>query len=330
MTFRMPEKQYKLWKQLRRDMLYLKPYNEFMQQFSDPAKVELLYNRMQSDKLLTKGWEFFKENFFSESVTPDQPRYQGTRHYAKPDKDSTKENIALERKFGDVYGDKNLWTRYAYLNSDEALKDMIVANENKVDPYVLAGTLSAEGLVDQLHGMTAVDPYFSINDVYEDHKRLERPMTGTQWFGLDDFYGRYEEFKQKGLTTLQENKDFVPYGDYIQETGTTTKPADFYHPQAGINAVSSYLKNIENIVDQYGVRATPEEREFLIHVGYNYGEGGLSSYLKKYKTAKEVISKIKEERPAVFKNAQKRVIVSKELRQSKSFDPFVRDDKTGT
>lgn len=341
MTFNMPEKQYRLWKQLYRDRLYTKPYKEFLQQFSDPQRVQTLYNRMRTDKLLTQGLYYFRDKFFTEGDVTAEPRYEGTRHYAKPGKDSLVENIALEKKFGDVYGDKNLWTRYAYLNHDENLKDMIVSNENKVDPYLLAGTLSAEGVIDELHGVTSVDPYYSIAD-YEPPQIStgQRVITGSTWYGLDDFGGRYDEFKQKGLTSLEplaqpypQNIDSTKAGMYFlpspftQETGKQTLSADFLTPQAGINAMSSYLKNIQNMVDSSGVRATPEEKEFLIHVGYNHGEGGLSSYLKKYKTGKEIIEKIKEEKPEVYKNVQKRVIVSKELRQSRAFEHRANSQK---
>jgi len=143
---------------------------------------------------------------------------------------------------------------------------------------------------------------------------------GTQYFGLDDFQGRYEEFKKKGITSLEPEKDFVPYGEYIQESGGKTQPADFLNARAGINATSTYLKNIQNVIEESGVKGTPEEKELLIHVGYNYGENGLRSYLKKSKTAKDIINRLKTEKPQVYKNARKRVIVSKELRESKSFE----------
>jgi len=309
----MPEKQYKLWKQLHDDRLYLKTYNEFLQQFSDPAKAERLYAMMYADRYVTQPFPDFKKKFFDPETEQPTQKYQGTRMYAKAGKDSLKTNIELEKKFGTKYGDKNLWTRYAYINQDESLKDMIVSNENQVDPYVLAGTLSGEGIVDELHKRAQVDPYTSVSNI-------KTIMTGTGWFGLDDFAGRYGEFKKKGLTTLDENTDFVSYGNYTQETGTITQPANFLNPRAGINATSTYLKNIQNVIEESGIKGTPEEKELLIHVGYNYGENGLRSYLKKSKTAKDIINRLKTEKPQVYKNARKRVIVSKELRESKSFE----------
>jgi len=321
----MPPKSYKLWKALREDRKYLKPYKDFLEQFKTPEKQERLYVMLESDKLVTKPLNEYQQQFWGEiTEEPVQNKYQGTSRYSDINRDTTKKNMALEKMFGDKYGDKNLWTRYAYLNQDEALKDMIIANENKIDPYTLAGALSGEGLVDELYYHTENDPYYNITD-------LDTDIYGTQYLGLDDFAGRYDEFKKKGLTSLEPynesastkdtSKYFVPYGEYIQETGGVTHPADFKHPQAGINAMSTYLKNIQNMVDEAGVQGTPEEKEFLVHVGYNYGEGGLKSYLGKSKKASVIISRIREEKPQVYKNAQKRVIVAKELRNAKSFEP---------
>ncbi len=313
-----------LYDALAKDRLYTKSYEEFQKQFSDPEKIKRLYTIMNADKVYTKPIETFMTSFFQPSNIPSY-KYQSTRDYTTPDSTSLSENTALEKKFKEKHGDKNLWTRYAYINSDEQLKDLLTTNENKVDPYTLAGVISSEGLVDELIGAKDENPNTNVNEYYKGGS-----IPSAQTFGLDDFLRRHAELEQKGLTTLKLNmgeqdqatldSSFIPSPNFYNEKGELTKPVNFMTPKAGINAVSSYVKNIENMVDSSGVKVTPEEKEFLIHVGYNFGENGLRSYLKKSKTGKEVISKIKSERPQVYNNVRKRVIISQELRENKSLE----------
>jgi hypothetical protein len=314
-----------LYDALAKDRLYTKSYEEFQKQFSDPEKIKRLYTVMNADKVYTKPVDTFMLSFFEPSNVPSY-KYQSTRDYTTPNSTSLAENTALEKKFKEKHGDKNLWTRYAYINSDEQLKDLLTTNENQVDPYTLAGVISSEGLIDELVFAKSEDPNVNVNDYYKGES-----ISSAQTFGLDDFMRRHSELEQKGLTKLKLNmgeqdqasldSSFLPSFDFYNEKGEVTKPVRFMTPKAGINAVSSYVKNIENMVDSSGVKMTPEEKEFLVHVGYNFGEGGLRTYLKKSKTGKEVINKIKSERPQVYNNVRKRVIISQELRENASLEP---------
>lgn len=325
----MPKEQYKLWKQLNDDGLYTKSYGEFVKQFSDTAKAQRLYSVLTADKYYTRTVDDFAKQFFPQTLAGESTnKYQSTRNFSEADTATQQENIATEKLFAEKYGDKNLWTRYAYINSDEKLKDMLVKNENMVDPYTLAGALSAEGIVDELVGARDENPFTDINEYYKGQS-----IDSKQSFGADDFLRRAGEFEQKGLTKLKVNmgerdqetldSSYIPgNANFYNEKGELMKPVNFMSPKAGINAVSAYYKNIENIVDNSGVEATPEEKEILMHVGYNFGEGGLKQYLKKGKTAKVVIDKIKEERPQVWNNVKKRISVSQELRERKSLEPI--------
>jgi hypothetical protein len=349
----MPDGNRLLYERLKEDKLYTKSYAEFVRQFATPEAQAKLHRVMSYDKVYTKPMGEFSQKFFppidykKQNQTPSY-KYQGTRNYGVQDRQTLLENMELEKKFDATYQDKNLWTKYAYINSDEYLKDIITTNENAVDPYVLAGTISAEGMVDELHAARMAGDPTTLADYRPSKEFSNSPdpvmdsIAGMRWFGTDTFADRHEEFKKKGLTTLEPlpeyDRDTGKYkGVYdstkvdryfaksptaINEKGEEVNPADFFTPKAGVNAVSAYLKNIQNIVEGSGVKATTEEKEFLIHVGYNHGEGGLSAYLKKYKTGREIVEKIKEEKPAVYKNIQKRIIVSNELRQSKAFEPI--------
>jgi len=323
----MSEKQYKLWKSLNEDGLYTKSYEDFRQQFSSPQKLYSLYTMMKSDGYYTKPIEDFQTQYWEEP-TATQNKYKTTRDYRTTDKEGIEENIKLEKKFAEKYGDKSLWTRYAYLNADEHLRDIIASNENKVDPYLMAGVVSAEGLVDQLYKTREEDPNVrNVSDVFNDNSF---PISGIETLGIDNFPVRHQEFLDKKLTSLEQigvNWDEGNIGKYFRlgptmenEKGEEIRDTEFYSLQGGINAMSAYLKNIQGMVDDSGVVGTPEEKEFLIHVGYNYGEGGLKNYLRQSRRAKDVIEKIKSEKPAVYKNAMKRIIISKELRDSGSFE----------
>lgn len=354
----MPDGNRLLYEQLKEDKLYTKSYAEFVRQFATPEAQAKLHRVMSYDRVYTKPMEEFSQRFFPPIDYKKQERvpsykYHGTRDYAMDDRQTLLENMELEKKFGSTYADKSLWTRYAYINSDEYLKDIITTNENAVDPYILAGVLSAEGMVDELHAARVAGDPTTLADYRPSKEFTNNPhpvmdsISGMRWLGLDTFADRYDEFRQKGLTTLEPlpdyDKETSSYkGKYdpakvdryfakspatTNEKGEEVHPGDFLTPKAGINAVSSYVKNIQNMVDSSGVKATSDEKEFLIHVGYNHGEGGLSAYLKKYKTGKEIIEKIKEEKPEVYKNVQKRVIVSKELRQSRAFEHRANSQK---
>lgn len=322
-----------LYDSLKRDGLYTKSYKEFVRQFADTEKQKRLYAMLNADKLYSRTADDFAKQFFTpikrDSAIP-QYKYKSTRDYSIEDRQTLLENMELERKFGEKYNDKNLYTRYAHINADEELKDLLVQNENKVDPYTLAGVISGEGLIDELVG--------SQSEFQTELKSISRAYSGEsiggfQTLGLDDFLNRYEELKKKGYTSLrmgegetdQESIDttFIPdQFESVNEKFERTRSVLFRSPKGAINAVSAYVRNIGDLVDKSGVKMTPEEREQLIYMGYNYGEGGLSQYLKKSKTAKEVIEKIKKERPQVYKHSLKRIAVANELRESGSFDPI--------
>jgi len=293
---------------------------------------------MSYDKVYTKPVEEFTQKFFppidykKQNKVPSY-KYQGSRGYASEDRQTLLENVELEKKFGDKYGDKNLWTRYAYINSDEALKDMLNENENKVDPYTLAGMVSAEGMVDELHDVAGQPDWGGLGHWKPESNEPDPildSIAGMIWFGTDTFAGRYDEFKKKGLTSLEPykgkydpskaDKYFINSPKITNEKEEEVLPADFFTPRAGINAVSTYIKNIENIIGESKVKVTPQEKEQLTYIGYNYGENGLKSYLKKGKTGQEILNMIKKERPFVFSNSVKRMAVSKELRENKSLE----------
>jgi len=316
-----------LYDSLKKDGYYTRSYDEFQKQFSDPEKAKRLYTMMNADKLYSKPPEVFMQQFFDTTGGVPKYKYNSTRSFDLKGKQSYLENTQLEKTFKEKYGDKNLWTKFAYVNSDETLKDLLTTNENAIDPYILAGTISEEGIVDELINAKKENPDIDVNSYYKG-----RSVDSKQAFGADDFLRRAGEFEQKGLTKLRLNmgeqdqetldSSYIPAPHFYNEKQEVMKPVSFMTPKAGVNAVSAYLKNISNIIDESGIQTTPEEKEFLIHVGYNHGEGGLQRYLAKSKSAKDIISKIKTEKPQVYKNVQKRIAVSSELRNTKSLDPI--------
>jgi len=341
-----------LFEQLTKDKLYTKSYTEFVRQFATPESQAKLYRLMNLDKVYTKTAGDFTKQFFAPIGDRNKDKvpsykYQSTRGYNSEDRQTLLENMELEKKFEDKYKDKNLWSRYAYINSDEGLKDILNENENEVDPYTLAGLISAEGVIDELHG-AATDNGANFKGISgwdtptNDPDPILNSISGVKWFGTDTFAQRYNEFKKKGITSLEplpeydyknrkyigkydvskSDKYFVGGEIFTNEKGEKVLPADFFTPKAGINAVSSYVKNIENILDESKVKLTPQEKEQLTYIGYNYGENGLKSYLKKGKTGKAVLDIIKKERPSVFDKSMKRVAVANELRESQSLSPL--------
>jgi hypothetical protein len=337
----MPDKLRILWERLRADGYYSKSFGDFMLQFAgNPKDTEKLYNAMRLDNLYSKSVEDFKTNFFYpikavkqspiDNIQPPLQKYKGTRDYRKKDKQTLLDNMQLEKEFGEKYGKKNLWTNFAAINRDEYLKDMLVNNENRVDPNILAGVISAEGMGDDLHRVASRDNETYIPDYMKqpgnilDYISYDERISSTMMVGTDDWMNRYEEFKKKGLTKLEPEKDFTSEsieGSFINEKGEKMQPAWFSNPQVAFNAVSSYVKNIENIITDSKVKVTPQEKEQLLYIGYNYGENGLKKYLSTGKNGKDILNKIKEERPGVYEKSIRRVAVANKLREVGAFTP---------
>lgn len=333
-----------LWERLRADGYYSKSYDEFIFQFTKrPEDIEKLYSAMRSDNLYSKSVEDFKNNFFYpikavkqspiENIKPPSQKYKGTRDYTKKDKQTLLENMQLEKEFEERYSNKNLWTNFAAINRDEYLKDMLVNNENKVDPNILAGIISAEGMGDDLHRVATRDRNNYIPDFMKqpgnilDYVSYDEDISSTMMVGTDDWMNRYEEFKKKGLTKLEKGKDFRSETEslqdaFINEKGEKMQPAWFKGPQAALNAVSAYVKNIEDIIADSKVKVTPQEKEQLLYIGYNYGENGLKKYLSTGNSGKDILNKIKAERPNVYRNSIKRVAVANKLREVGAFTPI--------
>ena len=324
---------YKLWHALIEAGHYTKSFSQYKEQFSNPDKLAKLYKDLKQDGYYTKPNESFIAQFFPGANTrnagPAPNRYKSTRDYLSEDRQTLLDNMKMEQEFKSKYNDPTLWTRYAYMNRDEHLKDMLVDNENKVDSYVLGGLLSAEGLVDEMHANASYDPSVSVKDFggYTD------PISAVQWTGTDDWARRYDEFKKKGLTSLKPDLTgkmshpdsldyyFMPSGTpFINAKGEEMYSADFLSTKGAINAMSSYAKNIENMLDSTKVPLTPQEKEMLTYIGYNYGENGLMSRMTGAKNGTDVVTKFREEKPDIYNKAMKRYNVASHLRQNKAFE----------
>jgi hypothetical protein len=116
----MPENQYKLWKRLNEDRLYTKSYEDFKQQFSDPNKLYSLYSLMKADGFYTKTMNDFKMQYWDLEPRP-----------------RTKIKIKDERQVDLVTGEPVDDRRRLHVEADSELIKKIIkkAKDYGIDPY---------------------------------------------------------------------------------------------------------------------------------------------------------------------------------------------------